>query len=567
MKQQNETEEGNKSLNFIEEKILTKEGKEKIRKYIKGRFLGKGGFGKCYEFICEKSEKKFVGKIIDKSMGNAPLLINEIKIHKELHHRHIVSFEHYFEDKNNIYILLELCQNQTLKSLLERRKTLTELEVIYYITQLKGALKYLHNRKIIHRDLKLENLFIDKKMELKLGDFGLAIKLENNSDKIRTFCGTIYYCAPEILKKEAYSYEADIWALGIIIYKLIVGKFPFETKEEIKNKSVSFPQPDEISESAKDLIIQILEKDPNKRPSLEQILMHNFFKQAISIPENLPTLFLGGPPKPSYIKDYIPDVDIIKSFVIKRFEKIKLIDLTAQENETNNDKEGIHYIIKNEKNLKKSEICVKKWNDYSSKYGLGYLLTNGNYGVFFNDKSKIILNPKTNHFYFLKRNDKGEEEILSYYINDLNYSDEIKKNLIILDQFKERIDISNSINKEKKEKDIIESQKEEEKKVEKEEIINEEDEKPFIHIKKWKKSNHAVFFRLSNKVVQSYFKDDTQIIFDDEKTFTYVNKKGERLQYDRDLKSTDKGLIKKYNYHKNFMNHLLDEHLKKKALK
>ena len=634
---------------IIEEKIKTEAGEKTIRKYIRGILLGKGGFGECYEFKCEKSEKKFACKIIDKeTLHNynisenkneiineksfeknkkhlKELLKNEIKIHNQLHHPYIVSFEHYFEDNKNVYILLELCQNQTLESLLKRRKRLTEFEVQYYIKQLIRALKYLHKRKIIHRDLKLSNLFINEKMELKLGDFGLAIKLEKDEDKVKGKCGTIDYMAPEILSGISYSYGVDIWSLGVIIYRLITGEFPFiSTKqctkvENIKESNFTFPKDIIISESAKDLIEQILEKKPEKRPSLSQILIHNFFNQARSIPDNLPTIFLGSTPSCDYIKSYIKDVDDKDLIVKKPFEKIKLIDFIPNENEINEDKEGVNYIIKNEKYLKESEICVKKWNDYP-KHGLGYLLTNGNYGVFFNDKSKIILNPQTKIFYFLKRNIyDNKEEIKCFNIYDIEKKDdaeneniilEIKSKLKILKEFKKIIEASIKIGKDKEEKEKqeeenkekrkkveikkVEEQKEmkeeeikeeeikeepkkgeknEEKKEQKKEEENEEEEKeeeeekPFIHIKKWMKTKHAVFFRLSNKVVQAYFKDDTQIIFDNENSFTYVNKKGERLQYDRELNSKDDKMIKKYNYTKECINHLLDKHLKIKAQK
>jgi polo-like kinase 1 len=96
--------------------------------------------------------------------------------------------------------------------------------------QIINALKYLHAHRIIHRDLKLGNLFLNEKMEIKLGDFGLATKLDFDGEKKRTICGTPNYIAPEVLEgKGGHSYEVDIWSLGVIIYTLIIGKPPFET--------------------------------------------------------------------------------------------------------------------------------------------------------------------------------------------------------------------------------------------------------------------------------------------------------------------------------------------------
>lgn len=122
--------------NFITEKVKKKDGEVFKRKWIKGRFLGKGGFAKVYEFTNVDSKKVYASKVIQKSSLTKKRakqkLISEIKIHKSLSHQHIVGFEHYFEDTDCVYILLELCQNQSLNELLRRRKRLHELEVMYY---------------------------------------------------------------------------------------------------------------------------------------------------------------------------------------------------------------------------------------------------------------------------------------------------------------------------------------------------------------------------------------------------------------------------------------------------
>ena len=121
-------------------KSKSNNNKEKIRKYIKGRLLGKGGFAKCYELICQDNNKVFAAKMLPRSNITSDRqlqkLMTEIKIHKSLHHPQIVAFEHYFEDTENVYILLEICQNQTLNDLLKPRKRLAEIDVQCYIVQL-----------------------------------------------------------------------------------------------------------------------------------------------------------------------------------------------------------------------------------------------------------------------------------------------------------------------------------------------------------------------------------------------------------------------------------------------
>ena len=192
------------------------------RKYSKGRFLGEGAFAKCYELTCLENNKLFAVKIISKSLFEKSKvkqnLINEIRIHKSLMHRNVVNFEHYFEDEQNVYIILELCKNQTLRKLLKKRGKLTELEVQNYLMQLIRVLRYLQSKRIIHRDLKLSNIFLTEKMELKLGDFGFSVELDFDFQKRKTVCGTPNYIAPEILNEKPYQYEVDIWSLGVIIY-------------------------------------------------------------------------------------------------------------------------------------------------------------------------------------------------------------------------------------------------------------------------------------------------------------------------------------------------------------
>lgn len=99
-----------------------------------------------------------------------------------MEHQNIVKFERFFEDKDNVYILLELCENKSLGDLMNARKMntgkgLTEFECCYYLKQIVAALKYMHNQRVIHRDIKLGNCFLDSKMQIKIGDFGLAIEL------------------------------------------------------------------------------------------------------------------------------------------------------------------------------------------------------------------------------------------------------------------------------------------------------------------------------------------------------------------------------------------------------
>lgn len=111
----------------------------------------------------------------------------------------------------------------------KRRKTITEPETRFYMRDILSGVQYLHDRRIIHRDLKLGNLFLDNELHVKIGDFGLAAQIEYEGERKKTLCGTPNYIAPEILNKKGHSFEVDIWSIGCIMYTLLIGRPPFET--------------------------------------------------------------------------------------------------------------------------------------------------------------------------------------------------------------------------------------------------------------------------------------------------------------------------------------------------
>jgi polo-like kinase 1 len=114
--------------------------------------------------------------------------------------------QHHFEDKDNVYIFLELCSNQSLNELIRVRTYFLTPEIQSFLYGIIQGVRYIHSKQIIHRDLKLGNIFIDEKLNIKIGDFGLATKLEFNKENKRTVCGTPNYIAPEILEGKGYHY-------------------------------------------------------------------------------------------------------------------------------------------------------------------------------------------------------------------------------------------------------------------------------------------------------------------------------------------------------------------------
>jgi polo-like kinase 1 len=323
--------------------------------------------------------------------------MSEIKIHCSLHHPNIVQFGHFFEDSENVYILLEICQNQTMNELLRRRKRLIELEVQCYLLQIIAGIKYLHQHRVIHRDLKLGNLFLTDKMEIKLADFGLATRLEFDGVRKRTVCGTPNYIAPEILEgKHGHSYEVDIWSLGVIIFTLLVGKPPFETSKvkttyrRIKANAYNFPEHIIVSDEAKDLVIRVLNLDPLLRPTLDQILNHKFLRGK-KIPKLLPASTMACPPPASFVKLYTDDIVSDDKLKLECTAPAKALGLYEDDRTSLADVEKVNAL----RRAKKSGplIYVRKWVDCTSKYGLGYLLSNDCLGISFNDSTKILLHP------------------------------------------------------------------------------------------------------------------------------------------------------------------------------
>eukprot|EP00834_Sanchytrium_tribonematis_P004671 NODE_243_length_11887_cov_0.520699.p1 type:complete len:622 gc:universal NODE_243_length_11887_cov_0.520699:5572-7437(+) len=276
---------------------------KKNKQYHRLSSLGQGGFAKCYKVLSDNHE--FAIKCIHKKSLKNPKhvskLKSEIKIHSQLNHTNIVKCYSYFEDREFVYLVLELCHLKTLGSMLRTRHTLSEPECRYFMLQILHAIQYLHKNQIIHRDLKLGNILLTSQMTVKLADFGLAALVTNEQRK-KTLCGTPNYLAPEILLGTAngHSYEVDIWSYGCVLYTLLFSKPPFQSKDvndiyhKIKNTLFEIP-PNSIHHSTDYLIHQCLQNHPEKRPSASQLLLFDYFK--CFTPKSLPVSSLASIPQ------------------------------------------------------------------------------------------------------------------------------------------------------------------------------------------------------------------------------------------------------------------------------
>lgn len=176
--------------------------------------------------------------------------------------------------------------------LLRQKTRLTDDEARPILLQLLAVVEYLHNNHVIHRDLKLGNLFLKQGPVIKLGDFGLATLVYGENDRKRTICGTPNYIAPEILSggEKGHSYEVDIWSFGVIMYTILVGHPPFQRQEvkeiyeKIKVANFEFPKNIPVSIAAQDLINQLLHPNPEMRPKITEIRGHSYFSSVSPSP-------------------------------------------------------------------------------------------------------------------------------------------------------------------------------------------------------------------------------------------------------------------------------------------
>ncbi|KAI9478210.1 MAG: kinase-like domain-containing protein [Benjaminiella poitrasii] len=260
------------------------------------KLLGVGAFSKVYlahqltrdEFFAIKTIRK--GKLFDDPRVRSSIE-REINILKYINHPNIVHLETTMETEKMICIVLEYVEGGELfdfvKKMHRAEQKVDEMQVRALFLQLLHAVKWLHERNIVHRDLKLENILIHKDEEgkflLKITDFGLARVVDPESPLLVTRCGSEEYAAPEIIKQESYDgRKTDTWSLGIILYSLLVGYLPFRydvRKQErvsqlfyrIARAEVKWPQDCLISEEVKQVVHAILERDPQKRVAIQEI--------------------------------------------------------------------------------------------------------------------------------------------------------------------------------------------------------------------------------------------------------------------------------------------------------
>ncbi|KAF7689807.1 hypothetical protein HF521_013160 [Silurus meridionalis] len=421
-----------------------------MKRYMRGRFLGKGGFAKCYEITDMDTKEVFAGKVVPKSLLMKPhqkeKMSTEISIHKSLDNQHVVGFHGFFEDDDFVFV--------SLLELHKRRKAVTEPEARYFMRQTIQGVHYLHNNRVIHRDLKLGNLFLNDDMEVKIGDFGLATKIEFDGERKKTLCGTPNYIAPEVLCKKGHSFEVHAAGRKAAVRDIL-------SEGDVRpHQENEYTIPRHINPVASALIRRMLHADPTLRPSVADLLTDEFFTSGY-VPLRLPTSCLTVPPRfsiaPSSLEPALhrkplsafnkdTDSPLEKMGKVEQLLKDEppqrdspeqpechLTDMLQQLTSVNATRPSERDFVRQEE--AEDPACIpifwiSKWVDYSDKYGLGYQLSDNSVGVLFNDSTRLIMYEDGDSLQYIDR--VGAES----YLSVRSYPSTLSKKITLLKYFR-----------------------------------------------------------------------------------------------------------------------------------
>ena len=249
------------------------------------KLLGEGSYGKA--FLCENQSTNLacvIKQIVVEGMSDKEKedVFNEAAILGKLDHQNIIKLFEFFDSKvpkHTLNIVTEYADGGDLAEKIksQNNKPFTEQEILDYFTQICLALKHIHEKKIIHRDLKSGNVFLMKSGLVKLGDFGIAKGFQNTMDKAKTMVGTPYYLSPEIIENKPYDAKSDIWSLGVLLYEMMTFKMPFNANS-LPNLSLKImrgnyaPPPSVYTRDLREIVSRCLMVNPSRRPRIQEIL-------------------------------------------------------------------------------------------------------------------------------------------------------------------------------------------------------------------------------------------------------------------------------------------------------
>ena len=269
-----------------------------IGEYIINQTLGIGTFSKVKLGINKYTKEKVAIKLLEKNKitekSDLERIFREMSIVKTLNHPNIVKTHEIFDNEKYYFMIMDYCPGGELFDYIVNKIRLNEEESSFFFYQIINAVEYIHSKGIVHRDLKPENLLLNDKNKLKIIDFGLSNYFFPDSEKnlLKTPCGSPCYAAPEMVSGNNYNgFKTDIWAIGIILYAMLVGYLPFEDNDndilfqKILECDLEFP--DFLSNLSIDIITKILNVDSDKRYTIQDIKKHMFYLNGKKVYQNV----------------------------------------------------------------------------------------------------------------------------------------------------------------------------------------------------------------------------------------------------------------------------------------
>ncbi|KAI8899271.1 kinase-like domain-containing protein [Globomyces pollinis-pini] len=255
--------------------------------YTKLKKIGQGASGSVYIARNNQTNERVAIKQMDLSaQPRKELLVNEIIVMKDSQHPNIVNYRDSFLVRNDLWVVMELMEGGPLTDIIDNN-TMTEPQIATVCLETLKGLQQLHQRRIIHRDIKSDNILLNNRGNVKLTDFGFCAKLSPEKSKRATMVGTPYWMAPEVVKQKEYGAKIDIWSLGIMVIEMIEGEPPYLEEEPLKalyliatNGTPKLKSPERVSQSLKGFLNQCLQVDPSKRASADELLQDQFLKTA-----------------------------------------------------------------------------------------------------------------------------------------------------------------------------------------------------------------------------------------------------------------------------------------------
>ncbi|XP_071081984.1 serine/threonine-protein kinase Nek4-like [Haliotis cracherodii] len=265
-----------------------------LDEFDKMKVVGKGSYGEVWLVRHRKDRKQYVLKKMNLSRASKRERTSaeqEAKLLSKLKHPNIVSYKDSFETREGyLYIAMQYCEGGDLYTKLKEQKCvlLDERQVVEWFVQIAMAMQYMHERNILHRDLKTQNIFLTKSKIIKVGDLGIARVLDSSNDMATTLIGTPYYMSPELFSNKPYNHKSDVWALGCCVYEMATLKHAFNAKDMnslvykiLRGKMPAMPK--QYCTELTSLIKLMLHQDPDKRPSVNRILRDPYIKKNIAI--------------------------------------------------------------------------------------------------------------------------------------------------------------------------------------------------------------------------------------------------------------------------------------------